>query len=116
MPKNNSASPLQRLRKTLESNIVLLDGPMGTMIQAYDLQEHDYRGDKYNEWPQDLKGNNDLLNITKPEVIEEIHSQFIEAGSRIIETNTFNSNKPSLSDYSMGDMVYEINYAGAKMI
>ena len=115
MPKNNSASPLQRLSKTLESNIVLLDGPMGTMIQAYDLQEHDYRGDKYNEWPQDLKGNNDLLNITKPEVIEEIHSQFIEAGARIIETNTFNSNKPSLSDYSMGDMVYEINYAGAKI-
>ena len=115
MPKNNSASPLQRLRKTLESNIVLLDGPMGTMIQAYDLQEADYRGDKYNEWPQDLKGNNDLLNITKPEVIEEIHSQFIEAGARIIETNTFNSNEPSLSDYSMGDMVYEINYAGAKI-
>ena len=79
------------------------------------IQESDYRGDKFNDWPQDLKGNNDLLNITKPEIIEEIHPQFINAGSRIIETNTFNSNEPSLSDYSMGEMVYEINFAGARI-
>ena len=104
-----------RLDKILKSNIMLLDGPMGTMIQAYDLQESDYRGSEFAEWPQDLKGNNDLLNITKPDVIEEIHSQFINAGSKIIETNTFNSNEPSLSDYSMGELVYEINFAGAKI-
>ena len=98
------SSALVRLKKLLESNIVVLDGAMGTMIQSYDLQESDYRGAKFLDWPQDLKGNNDLLNITKPEVIEEIHTRFIEAGARIIETNTFNSNKPSLSDYSMEEL------------
>ena len=88
---------------------------MGTMIQSYDFQESDYRGAKFLDWPQDLKGNNDLLNITKPQVIEEIHTRFIEAGARIIETNTFNSNKPSMSDYSMEELVYDINFAGAQI-
>ena len=115
MPQDKSLSSREKLDELLKSNIVLLDGPMGTMIQAYDLQESDYRGSKFIDWPQDLKGNNDLLNITKPEIIEEIHSQFIDAGSRIIETNTFNSNKPSMSDYAMGDMVYELNFAGAQI-
>ena len=115
MPQDKSLSSREKLDELLKSNIVLLDGPMGTMIQAYDLQESDYRGSKFIDWPQDLKGNNDLLNITKPEIIEEIHSQFIDAGSRIIETNTFNSNKPSMSDYAMGNMVYELNFAGAQI-
>ena len=110
---NSSAS--DRLKKLLKSEIIMLDGPMGTMIQSYDLQESDYKGRKFLDWPQDLKGNNDLLNITKPEIIKKIHSEFIEAGARIIETNTFNSNKPSLSDYSMEDMVYDINFAGAQI-
>ena len=104
-----------KLKKLLDSNILLLDGAMGTMIQTYNLQEADYRGSKFKDWPQDLKGNNDLLNITKPEIIEEIHSQYIEAGARIIETNTFNSNKPSMSDYSMEGLVYDINFAGAQI-
>ena len=115
MKNKTKPSALVRLKKLLESNIVLLDGAMGTMIQSYDLQESDYRGTKFLEWPQDLKGNNDLLNITKPEIIEEIHTRFIEAGARIIETNTFNSNKPSMSDYSMEELVYDINFAGAQI-
>ena len=110
-----SPSVREKLDNILKSKIVLLDGPMGTMIQAYDLQESDYRGNKFKDWPQDLKGNNDLLNITKPEIIEEIHTEFIEAGAIIIETNTFNSNEPSMADYSMGDMVYDLNFAGAQI-
>ena len=91
----------KRLSELLELQIVLLDGPMGTMIQSYDLDEEDFRGDKFKEWGFDLKGNNDLLNITKPEIIQNIHDEFIKVGATIIETNTFNSNAPSMADYGM---------------
>ena len=114
--KNLPESPARkRLSELLELQIVLLDGPMGTMIQSYDLDEEDFRGDKFKEWGFDLKGNNDLLNITKPEIIQNIHDEFIKVGATIIETNTFNSNAPSMADYGMESLVYELNFAGAKL-
>src|SRR5437016_12762637 len=98
----------------LRSRILILDGPMGTMIQTFKLDESAYRG-KFKDHPTDLKGNNDLLNITQPELIKNIHRQYLEAGADLIETNTFNSNTISMSDYKMESMVYELNLSGARL-
>lgn len=95
----------------LSKRILVLDGGTGTMIQQYNLQEEDYRGSRFANWPYLLKGNNDLLSLTKPEVIREIHTKYLEAGADIIETNTFNANSISQSDYNMQDLVAEINTA-----
>lgn len=103
------------LLHSLESRILLLDGAMGTMIQSYRLSEDDYRGARFRDWQRDLRGNNDLLSITRPEVIEEIHRGFLDAGADIIETNTFNSNAPSMSDYGMESLVGELNLAAARL-
>ena len=105
----------KRLTELLDSQIALLDGAMGTMIQGHDLQEKDYRGDRFADWPIDLKGNNDLLSITQPKIIADIHREYLEAGVNIIETNTFNSNAPSMADYEMEDLVHELNYESAKI-
>ncbi len=94
---------------------MLLDGAMGTMIQGYGLAEDDYRGERFADWESDLKGNNDLLSITRPQVIREIHTGFLEAGADIIETNTFNSNAPSMADYGMESLVFELNLAAARL-
>ncbi len=99
----------------LEKRILVLDGAMGTMIQQYNLTEPDYRGERFKDFPHDLKGNNDLLSITKPEIIKEIHWKYLEAGADILETNTFNSTRISLSDYYMEDLAYELNVASAKL-
>ena len=99
----------------LKEKIYLLDGAMGTMIQAQNLQEQDYKGERFRDHKVDLKGNNDLLTLTKPELIEEIHCSFLKAGSDIIETNTFNSNAISQSDYSLEHVTYELNLEGAKL-
>lgn len=99
----------------LDERILVLDGAMGTMIQGYRLDEDDYRGDRFADWGQDLKGNNDLLSLTRPQVIREIHSSFLNAGADVIETNTFNSNAPSLADYGMESMVAEFNLAAARL-
>jgi 5-methyltetrahydrofolate--homocysteine methyltransferase len=101
--------------ESLKKKIHLLDGAMGTMIQAQNLQEQDYRGKRFEDHKVDLKGNNDLLTLTKPELIEEIHCSFLKAGSDIIETNTFNSNAISQSDYSLEDVTYELNLEGARL-
>ncbi|BBL35008.1 methionine synthase [Nitrosomonas stercoris] len=103
------------LKKLLVERIVLLDGAMGTMIQSYKLSEADYRGERFADFPHDLRGNNDLLCLTKPDVIRAIHRGYLEAGSDIIETNTFNANAPSMADYHMQDLVYELNVAGARL-
>ncbi len=89
------AERIAALVRALESRILLLDGAMGTMIQGHGLHESDYRGERFRDWERDLKGNNDLLTITQPEVIRGIHRGFLDAGADIIETNTFNSNAPS---------------------
>src|SRR5690606_15367420 len=91
------------LQQLLQQRILVLDGAMGTMIQQYGLTEEEYRGKRFADYPKDLKGNNDLLCLTKPEVIREIHAAFLEAGADIIETNTFNANAISQRDYEMQD-------------
>ena len=103
------------LMELLEQRIVLLDGAMGTMIQRYGLTEEDYRGERFSDWQRDLKGNNDLLTLTRPAVICEIHQSFLESGADIIETNTFNANAPSMSDYGMDQLVPELNRAAAQL-
>jgi 5-methyltetrahydrofolate--homocysteine methyltransferase len=101
------------LLRLLRERIVILDGAMGTMIQTYRLNEAAYRGDRFKDWPRDVKGNNDLLNLTRPQVIQEIHRQYLEAGADIIETNTFNCTRISMADYGMESLAYELNVAGA---
>jgi 5-methyltetrahydrofolate--homocysteine methyltransferase len=101
------------LNKLLKGRILVLDGAMGTMIQRYRLSEEDFRGERFKNYPYDLKGNNDLLTITKPEVIKEIHKAYLSAGSDIIETNTFNATAISQADYKLEDLAYELNYRAA---
>ena len=103
------------LAEEAKKRILVLDGAMGTMIQAYKLEENDYRGERFADWASDLKGNNDLLSITQPEIIKEIHAKYFEAGADLVETNTFNSTRISMADYSMEDLVPEINLAAAKL-
>ncbi len=103
------------LKKALNQRILILDGAMGTMIQRYALNEKEYRGESFADWPVDLKGNNDLLSITQPEIIREIHHAYLEAGADIIETNSFNSTVISMADYQMESLSDEINEAAAKL-
>lgn len=103
------------IENLLQNRILVLDGAMGTMIQRYKLSENDFRGDRFAAHNKFLKGCNDVLNLTKPELIEEIHYQYLVAGADIIETNTFNSTSISLADYDLQDYVYEINYNAAKL-
>ena len=110
------SSTEKALRELLSQRILILDGAMGTMIQQYKLQEADYRGERFAEWKgQDLKGNNDLLVLTKPDVIREIHGKYIAAGADIIETNTFNSTTISQADYGLESIVPELNLAAARL-
>eukprot|EP00992_Anisonema_acinus_P009775 TRINITY_DN5973_c0_g1_i1.p1 TRINITY_DN5973_c0_g1~~TRINITY_DN5973_c0_g1_i1.p1 ORF type:complete len:1263 (+),score=355.96 TRINITY_DN5973_c0_g1_i1:44-3790(+) len=102
------------LEKALKERILIIDGAMGTMIQGYKLTEEQFRGEEFKDWPSDVKGNNDLLNITQPHVIQEIHEKYLEAGADIIETNTFNSTPISLADYNMGHLTYRSNKAAAE--
>jgi 5-methyltetrahydrofolate--homocysteine methyltransferase len=111
----NRQQRISALFEALDERIVLLDGAMGTMIQGYGLGEDDYRGERFANWGRDLKGNNDLLSITKPDVIREIHTKFLEAGADVIETNTFNANAPSMGDYGMESLVGELNLAAARL-
>jgi 5-methyltetrahydrofolate--homocysteine methyltransferase len=101
------------IRELLKQRILIIDGAMGTMIQRYKLSENDYRGERFKNWVSDLKGNNDLLCLTQPAIIREIHGKYLEAGADIIETNTFNAQRISLADYGMEDLAYEINLAAA---
>ncbi len=103
------------LHKLMTQRILILDGAMGTMIQKYKLTESQYRGERFKNYPLDIKGNNDLLSLTQPQIIEDIHSEYLKAGADIIETNTFNSNRVSMADYKMEDLVYELNLASAQI-
>ena len=106
---------MKDIQSLLNERILVIDGAMGTMIQRYKLTEADYRGERFKDWPSDIKGNNDLLCLTKPEVIKAIHKEYLAAGANIIETNTFNAQKISLADYNMQSLAYEINVAAAKV-
>ncbi len=103
------------LREALRKRVLVIDGAMGTMIQRYRLEEKDYRGSRFSDFPQPLKGNNDLLSLTQPHIIEEIHLQYLDAGADIIETNTFNAQRISLADYAMQELSYELNLESARI-
>jgi len=115
MTDSKVQSNTQALKHAMQQRILLLDGAMGTMIQAYKLEEDDYRGERFSNWASEVKGNNDLLSLTQPQIIRDIHTAYLDAGSDILETNTFNSNAPSMADYGMEALVYELNVAGAKL-
>ncbi len=121
LPPASSATVLSRdarvalLEPLLARRILVLDGAMGTMIQSYRLAEPDYRGERFADWPRDLRGHNDLLTLTQPDIIRAIHMAYLEAGADIIETNSFTSNAMSLADYGMEELVYELNRAAARL-
>ncbi|HEX4895737.1 MAG TPA: methionine synthase [Solimonas sp.] len=103
------------LERLLAQRLLVIDGAMGTMIQGYKLEEAHYRGTRFADWPKDLKGNNDLLVLTQPAIIEEIHGKYLEAGADLVETNTFNAQVVSLHDYGMESLAYELNLEAAKL-
>lgn len=104
--------PIERL---LRSRILVLDGAMGTMLQAYKFEEEDYRGERFKDYATSLKGNNDLLSLTQPEAIKEVHRKYLAAGADIIETNTFSGTTIAMADYDMEDLVYELNFESARL-
>jgi 5-methyltetrahydrofolate--homocysteine methyltransferase len=110
----SNLSTLERIQKELQQRILVLDGAMGTMIQERRLDETAFRGERFASWHKDLKGNNDLLNLTQPNVVRDIHLAYLEAGADILETNTFNSTSISLADYGLEAFAREVNFAGAK--
>jgi 5-methyltetrahydrofolate--homocysteine methyltransferase len=105
---------MKTIQDCLNERILIIDGAMGTMIQRHKLKEEDYRGERFKDWHIDLKGNNDLLNITNPDIIAGIHKEYLEAGADIIETNTFSSTAIAMADYNMESLAYELNVAAAK--
>ncbi|WP_186309138.1 methionine synthase [Pseudomonas oryzihabitans] len=114
-PMTDRTARLSALRHALAQRILILDGGMGTMIQSYRLEEADYRGERFADWPSDVKGNNDLLLLTQPRIIAEIEKAYLDAGADILETNTFNATRVSQADYGMEEITYELNLAGARV-
>ncbi|HEY5464349.1 MAG TPA: homocysteine S-methyltransferase family protein [Hanamia sp.] len=102
------------IQDCLNERILIIDGAMGTMIQQYKLEEKDFRGDRFKDWHKDVKGNNDLLSITQPRIIQAIHNEYLQAGADIIETNTFSSTSIAQADYEMQSLAYELNVAAAQ--
>jgi 5-methyltetrahydrofolate--homocysteine methyltransferase len=109
------AERIALLQPLLARRILVLDGAMGTMIQTYRLGEQDYRGERFADWPRELKGNSDLLSLTQPDIIRAIHAAYLEAGADILETNSFTSTRSSQADYGMEDLIYELNHASAAL-
>jgi len=103
------------ISQILQKRILVLDGAMGTMLQQYNFTEEDFRGERFKDYPSPLKGNNDLLSITQPEAIAEVHRKYFESGADIVETNTFSGTSIAMSDYNMEHLVYELNYESAKI-
>jgi len=105
----------ESLERVARERILIIDGAMGTIIQRHKLEEEDYRGERFKDWKQDVKGNNDLLVLTQPDIIHDIHGQYLDAGADIIETNTFNAQVISMAYYAMEELAYEINLQAAKI-
>jgi 5-methyltetrahydrofolate--homocysteine methyltransferase len=103
------------LEDAASKHILIIDGAMGTMIQRHKLDEAGYRGERFKDWERDVKGNNDLLVLTQPEIIQSIHEEYLKAGADIVETNTFNAQQISMADYGMEELAYEINVAAARL-
>ncbi|MFD2822106.1 homocysteine S-methyltransferase family protein [Lacinutrix iliipiscaria] len=106
---------MSNIYQAIQKNILVLDGAMGTMLQRYNFSEADFRGKRFKDYPTPLKGNNDLLSLTQPEAIAEVHEKYFEAGADIVETNTFSGTTIAMADYQMEDLVYELNYESAKI-
>jgi len=106
---------MSRLTELLKERILVLDGAMGTMLQRYKFREEDFRGERFRDWPMALQGNNDLLSLTQPQAIAEIHRKYLEAGADILETNTFSSTRIGMADYGMEELVYDLNYESARI-
>ncbi len=104
---------MKKIQDILRERVMILDGAMGTMLQRYKFTEKDFRGNRFKEWPHPLQGNNDLLTLTQPEAIAEVHKKYFEAGADIVETNTFSGTSIAMADYHMEDLVYELNYESA---
>lgn len=115
MPAHATATAATSLREAATQRILILDGAMGTMLQRHKLSEADFRGERFADWQTDLQGNNDLLSLTRPDIIEAIHAEYLSAGADIIETNTFNSTTLSQADYAMESLAYELNLRGAEI-
>jgi 5-methyltetrahydrofolate--homocysteine methyltransferase len=105
----------QALRRIAAERILVLDGAMGTMIQSYKLDEAEFRGARFDAWNREVRGNNDLLNITRPDAIRDIHLAYFRAGADIVATNTFSSTRIAQADYGMEQVAYELNVAGARI-
>ncbi len=103
------------IKKALQHRILILDGAMGTMLQRYNFSEEDFRGERFKDYPSSLKGNNDLLSLTQPQAIADIHRKYFEAGADIVETNTFSSTTIAMADYNLESLVYELNFESAKI-
>ena len=114
MPSAFKLFMMENIREALTKKILIIDGAMGTMIQRRKLSEADFRGERFKDWPSDLKGNNDLLSLTQPQIITEIHKEYLDAGADILETNTFSSTRIAQADYGMEALAYELNVAAAK--
>jgi len=106
---------MSNIQEAIKKRILVLDGAMGTMLQRYNFSEEDFRGERFKDFPYSLKGNNDLLSITQPKAIRDIHAQYFEAGADIVETNTFSSTTIGMADYHLEDIVYELNFQSAKI-
>jgi len=106
---------MQKIEDILNERILVLDGAMGTMLQRYKFEEEDFRGERFKDWPSDLKGNNDLLSLTQPKAIADVHRAYLDAGADIIETNTFSGTTIAMADYGMEELVYELNYESARI-
>jgi 5-methyltetrahydrofolate--homocysteine methyltransferase len=106
---------MSKIQEAIKNRILILDGAMGTMLQQYNFSEEDFRGERFKDFPHPLKGNNDLLSITQPQAIRDIHAQYFEAGADIVETNTFSGTTIGMADYHLEDFVYELNYESAKI-
>lgn len=106
---------MRAIRNEISKRILVLDGAMGTMLQAYNFDEDDFRGERFKDFQLPLQGNNDLLSITQPRAIKEVHAKYFEVGADIVETNTFSGTTIAMADYEMEDLVYELNYESAKI-
>lgn len=106
---------MSKIKEAIQNRILILDGAMGTMLQRYNFSEEDFRGERFKDFPHPLKGNNDLLSLTQPQAIREIHAKYFEAGADIVETNTFSGTTIGMADYHLEDLVYELNYESAKI-
>jgi 5-methyltetrahydrofolate--homocysteine methyltransferase len=114
-PSRERPDAMEALTTLLTERILVIDGAMGTMIQGHGLDEAGYRGERFADWPSDVRGNSDLLSLTQPDIIRSIHREYLESGADVVATNTFNAQRISQADYGMEDLAYELNSESARL-